>query len=58
MADWQYIHKFKYLQAMERGPIKDLELRAHPIEPADKVNDREVIFNRIEQTYSYEEYKK
>ena len=40
---------------MERSPINDLELR-FLLEPAltDKVNDREVIFKGIEQSYYYE----
>ena len=49
------IDKAPYLQAMERSPINDLELRFLP-QPAltDKVNDLEVIFKGIEQSYCYE----
>ena len=45
-------------QAMERSPINDLELRAL-LQPAltDRVNDREVIFKGIEQSYYYEGYE-
>ena len=45
VVNWQLIDKAPYLQAMERSPINDLELR-FLLEPAltDKVNDREVIF--------------
>ena len=41
------------------GPINDLELRVL-LQPAltDKVNDREVIFKGIEQSYYYEGYSK
>ena len=53
--NWQLIDKAPYLQAMERSPINDLELR-FLLQPAltDKVNDREVIFKGIEQSYYYE----
>ncbi len=55
VVNWQLIDKAPYLQAMERSPINDLELR-FLLEPAltDKVNDREVIFKGIEQSYYYE----
>ena len=44
VVDWQTVNKDLYLQAMERSPINDLELRVL-LQPAltDKVNDREVI---------------
>ena len=55
VIDWQLIEKEAYLQAMERSPINDLELR-FLLQPAltDKVNDRDVIFKGIEQSYYYE----
>ena len=55
VVNWQLIDKAPYLQAMERSPINDLELR-FLLEPAltHKVNDREVIFKGIEQSYYYE----
>ena len=59
VVDWRNIDKAKYLQAMERSPINDLELRAL-IQPnlTDKTDDREVIFKGIEQSYYYEGYLK
>ncbi|MBQ7150070.1 MAG: Fic/DOC family protein [Prevotella sp.] len=59
VVDWQQIDKSLYLQAMERSPINDLELR-FLLQPAltDKVDDREVIFKGIEQSYYYEGYEK
>ncbi|WP_165076950.1 MULTISPECIES: Fic/DOC family protein [unclassified Desulfovibrio] len=59
VVDWQHISREAYLQAMERSPVNDLELRAL-LEPqlTDKINDREVIFKGIEQSYFYEGYKK
>ena len=55
VVDWQIIDKTAYLQAMERSPINDLELR-FLLQPAltNKVNDREVIFKGIAQSYYYE----
>lgn len=55
VVDWQVIDKTAYLQAMERSPINNLELR-FLLQPAltDKVNDREVIFKGIAQSYYYE----
>ena len=59
VVDWQKIDKVEYLQAMERSPINDLELRVL-IQPnlTDKINDRKVIFKGIEQSYYYEGYEK
>ena len=59
VVDWQTIDKDLYLQAMERSPINDLELRVL-LQPAltDKVNDRTVIFKGIEQSYYYEGYSR
>ena len=55
VIDWRLIEKEAYLQAMERSPINDLELH-FLLQPSltDKVNDREVIFKGIEQSYYYE----
>ena len=59
VVEWANIDKEQYLQAMERSPINDLELR-FLIQPnlTDKVDDREVIFKGIEQSYYYEGYEK
>lgn len=59
VVDWQQIDRDAYLQAMERSPVNDLELRAL-VQPhlTDKINDREVIFKGIEQSYYYEGYRK
>ncbi len=58
VVDWQQVDKDKYLQAMERSPINDLELRVL-LQPAlnDRTDDREVIFKGIEQSYYYEGYE-
>ena len=59
VIDWHTIDKDLYLQAMERSPINDLELRVL-LQPAltDKVNDQKVIFKGIEQSYYYEGYSR
>lgn len=52
---WQNIDKHKYLQAMERSPVNDLELKSL-IYPnlSVNINDIESIFKGIEQSYFYE----
>lgn len=52
---WQNIDKHKYLQAMERSPVNDLELKSliYPNLSAN-INDIESIFKGIEQSYFYE----
>lgn len=59
VVDWRNIDKNACLQAMERSPVNDLELRAL-IQPnlTDRTDDREVIFKGIEQSYYYEGYRK
>lgn len=59
VVDWQFVDKDLYLQAMERSPINDLEIRVLLKENlTPNVNDREVIFKGIEQSYFYEGYVK
>ena len=57
VVNWQYVDKVLYLQAMERSPVNDLEIRtllsAHLTE---KINNQEIIFKGIEQSYYYEGY--
>ena len=55
MVDWQNVSKELYFQAMERSPVNDLEIRTLLEDNlTDKINDREVIFEGIKQSYSYE----
>ena len=58
VVDWSAVDKAAYLQAMERSPVNDLELRVL-IHPAltEKVNDRETIFKGLTQSYYYEGYE-
>lgn len=59
VVDWSKISKEEYLQAMERSPINDLEIRTLlQNNLTDKVYDREIIFKGIEQSYYYEGYEK
>ena len=59
VVDWQQVDKDLYLQAMERSPVNDLELRVL-LQPAltDRTDDREIIFKGIEQSYYYEGYRR
>ena len=58
VVDWQQVDKDRYLQAMERSPINDLELRALLLPSlTDRTDDREIIFKGIEQSYYYEGYE-
>lgn len=59
VVNWQFVDKTLYLQAMERSPVNDLELRTLLFEHlTDEVDNREVIFKGIEQSYYYEGYQK
>lgn len=57
VVNWQFVDKKDYLQAMERSPINDLELRTLLKDSlTDDINNREIIFKGIEQSYYYEGY--
>lgn len=59
LVNWQFADKVLYLQAMERSPINDLELRTLlAANLTDEIDNREIIFKGIEQSYYYEGYKK
>ena len=59
LVNWQFVDKILYLQAMERSPINDLELRTLLLENlTDEINNSEIIFKGIEQSYYYEGYQK
>ena len=57
VVDWSKVNKEDYLLAMERSPIKDLEIK-HILQNAltNKVNDRELYMKGIDHSYSYEGY--
>ena len=59
VVNWQLVSKELYLQAMERSPINDLELSTLLLANlTDEINNREIIFKGIEQSYYYEGYEK
>ena len=59
VINWQFVDKTLYLQAMERSPINDLEIRFLLKENlTSDTENREIIFKGIEQSYYYEGYKK
>jgi len=59
VVNWQNVSKESYLSSMERSPINDLELRTLLLENlTKKIDDREIIFKGIEQSYYYEGYIK
>jgi len=59
LVNWQIVDKVLYLQAMERSPVNDLELRTLLFDNlTDDINNRELIFKGIEQSYYYEGYSK
>ena len=57
VIDWSLVDKEDYLLAMERSPIRDIEIK-HILKQAltDKVNDREVFMKGIDHSYYYEGY--
>lgn len=57
VIDWSFVDKEDYLLAMERSPIKDIEIK-HILKAAltDKVNDREMFMKGIDHSYYYEDY--
>ena len=57
VVDWSLVDKDDYLLAMERSPIKDIEIK-HLLKNAltDKVNDRQVFMKGIDHSYYYEGY--
>ncbi len=57
VADWSKIEKADYLMAMERSPIKDIEIK-YILKAAltDQINDREVYMKGIDHSYYYEGY--
>lgn len=58
VVDWSLVDKEDYLLAMERSPIKDIEIK-HILKNAltDKTTDREVFMKGIDHSYYYEDYQ-
>ena len=57
VIDWSKINKEDYLLAMERSPIKDVEIKQLLKDAlTDKINDREIYMKGIDNSYLYEGY--
>lgn len=57
VVDWSKVDKEDYLLAMERSPIKDIEIK-HVLKAAltDDIHSREVYMKGIDHSYYYEGY--
>lgn len=57
VIDWSRIEKEDYLLAMERSPVRDIEIK-HILRSAltDKINDRDIYMEGIDTSYHYEGY--
>lgn len=57
VVDWSKVDKEDYLLAMERSPIRDIEIK-HILNAAltDEIKDREVFIKGIDHSYYYEGY--
>ncbi len=57
VVDWNNVDKEDYLLAMERSPIKDIEIKELLRKAlTSNVNDREVYMKGIDASYHYEGY--
>lgn len=57
VIDWSKVDKNDYLLAMERSPIKDIEIKVILKNAlTNKINDREVYMKGIDASYNYEGY--
>lgn len=57
VIDWSKVDKEDYLAAMERSPVRSLEIKALLKEAlTDKINDRAVYMKGIDASYRYEGY--
>lgn len=58
VIDWSKVNKEDYLSAMERSPIKDLEIK-FLLKSAltEHIDDREVYMKGIDASYMYEGYE-
>ena len=57
VVDWSLVDKEDYLLAMERSPIRDIEIK-HILKAAltDEIDSREVYIKSIDHSYYYEGY--
>ena len=58
VIDWSQVNKEDYLLAMERSPVKDLEIKVLlKAALTDKINDREIYMKGVDASYHYEGYE-
>lgn len=58
VVDWSRVDKSDYLMAMERSPVKDLEIKVLLHKAlTEQINDRQVYMKGIDASYHYEGYK-
>ena len=57
VVDWSLVDKEDYLLAMERSPVKDIEIK-YLLKNAltDKIDDRQLFMKGIDHSYYYEGY--
>ena len=57
VVDWSLVNKEDYLLAMERSPVRDIEIK-YLLKNAltDKVDDRQTFMKGIDHSYQYEGY--
>lgn len=57
VVDWSKVDKEDYLMAMERSPVKDIEIK-HVLKTAltDETDSREIYMKGIDHSYYYEGY--
>lgn len=57
VVDWSKVDKEDYLLAMERSPVRDIEIK-HVLKQAltDEINSREIYMKGIDHSYYYEGY--
>ena len=58
VVDWSRVDKGDYLMAMERSPVKDLEIKILLHKAlTEQINDRQVYMKGIDASYHYEGYQ-
>ena len=58
VVDWSRVDKSDYLMAMERSPVKDLEIKVLLHKAlTGQINDRQVYMKGIDASYHYEGYQ-
>lgn len=58
VVDWSRVDKSDYLMAMERSPVKDLEIKVLLHKAlTEQIHDRQVYMKGIDASYHYEGYQ-